>query len=161
MYFLTFSFEGKEQGESCEGSILVRSVEESETSAYLIHHHIVNINQLITLLPLLLAILKICLSLALLHITQLLILLLCLFLVFLNVTTQMGGLCRTRVHHGVVEAYCFHSVCKKTSPLHPFSLLLLPQHLGHHPASYSCSFTCLATFTFSALKFNCFIVWPL
>ena len=97
-----FSFEGKEQGESCEGSILVRSVEESETSAYLIHHHIVKINQLIILLPLLLAILKICLSLALLHITQLLILLLCLSLVFLNITTQMGGLCRTRVHHGVV-----------------------------------------------------------
>ena len=100
--FLTFSFEGKEQGESCEGSISVRSVEESETSAYLIHHHIVKINQLIILLPLLLAILKICLSLALLHITQLLILLLCLSLVFLNITTQMGGLCRTRVHYGVV-----------------------------------------------------------
>ena len=77
-------FARKEQGESCEGSILV------------------NINQLIILLPLLQAILKICLFLALLHITQLLILLLCLSLVFLNITTQMGGHCRTRVHHGVV-----------------------------------------------------------
>ena len=65
-------------------------------------HHIVKINQLIILLPLLLAILKICFSLALLHITQLLILLLCLSLVFLNIKTQMGGLCRTRVHLGVV-----------------------------------------------------------
>ena len=91
-------FPQKQQGESCKGYTLVRSVEESETSTYLIHY-IVNINQLLILLPLL-AILKICLSLAPLHSTQLLILLLC--LVFLNITTQMDGLFRTRVHLAVV-----------------------------------------------------------
>ena len=50
LFFVGKLFSQKQQGESCEGSILVRNVDESEISAYLIHHHIVNINQPIILL---------------------------------------------------------------------------------------------------------------